>query len=213
MVTIKLFIEGGIVPHANDSANSVNNSLRLREAFKKLFRNAIDENEFKIEIDLMGGWKHAVSAFKTKFSNQTILLIDLDSKESNREQQIKIFDLEGLEGNSFFMIQKMEAWIISQIDLIDVYLSNNYTKKGNNKISEDNLVKNILPMEIIHPDNVLKKIIPKYFCINKNGVQKKLEYGKLKLAPQLIEVLDLPKLQKEFEDVNNLINKINNINI
>jgi hypothetical protein len=35
MVDIRIVVEGGIIPHSNDSAMTINNSEKLRESFYK----------------------------------------------------------------------------------------------------------------------------------------------------------------------------------
>lgn len=212
MVIIKIFIEGGIVPHINDNAQTIINSERLREAFKKLFRNAIDENEFRLEIELSGGYEKAIENFKLNYSLNSLLLVDLDDLENLRQDKIIFFDLIGFEDSSFFMIQKMESWILSQLEEIDEYLFNNFKKNTSNKISIDEAIMNKDSKLFKHPDDILKTLIAKYFVTIKKGKEVKLKYGKLKLAPQLLEVLDIQKLRNDFIDVDNLLNKILSIN-
>lgn len=208
MVTITIFIEGGVVPHTNDATSTINGSSRLREAFHKLLNGVINNESFRLIVELSGGWKPTVTHFKNQYSPNTLLLIDLDGAEETKNSKLDEFDLEGYETSSFFMVQKMEAWILSQIETVDSYFSSNFLRKDTIALTNDESILNKAPQSFRHPDFVLKTILAKHFVVIKNGKEKKLEYGKLKHAPLLLEILDIQKLRSDFVDVANLIAKI-----
>ncbi|MEY2830471.1 MAG: hypothetical protein RIQ33_2329 [Bacteroidota bacterium] len=211
MVIVKIFVEGGIVPHLNNNVMTVNNSERLREAFKKLFSKAkaIDENKFKIEVELVGGFEKTIERFKNNFTANSLLLIDLDDSENNKIKRISFYELNGYEDSTFFMVQKMEGWILSQLDKVDFVFKERKTTETN----LNSYLKNRRPKDIENPEVLLDTILIQNFKRRKND-ESRLRYnnGKLKLAPQLLEVLEIEKLKNDFEDVANLIEKINQSN-
>jgi len=50
MVEIRIVLEGGILPNLNNSAATVNNSEKLREAFHKLLSNVINPAAFNLIV-------------------------------------------------------------------------------------------------------------------------------------------------------------------
>jgi hypothetical protein len=203
MVEITVFVEGGVVPNEKDSVLTVDNSQRFRESFRKLLSQLVNNQSFKIIIENRGGYPHTIKSFKNSLlkNENSFLLIDLDKPPTERVNQISYFKIENEQDKVFFMVQKMEAWILSQPEKIeDCY---KLLKRVNTEqpISEDNLLKDKHPENIYQPDSVLNTILQRYFEYEKKGKVKKKKYGKLKDAPDLIEKLEVEKLKSTFQDV------------
>lgn len=105
----------------------------------------------------------------------------------------------------------MEAWILSQPDKIEQCLARISTKETIIRLSADETICDKNPETIVHPDNVLDTLLQRHFYILKAGKKKKLKYGKLKLAPSLIENLDIDVLKETFEDVKGLLMKVGSL--
>ena len=105
----RLIIEGG-----SDKRNG-----SLRVAFYKLLSKEIQED--LIPKILMGNGKN--ESIKKYFSSSEVasLLIDLDNEELFREKDISDNSLQDHRDYVFYMIQEMEAWFLSQPDLLNSY--------------------------------------------------------------------------------------------
>lgn len=99
MVTV--FIEG--------STNDKNGN--LRQGFGMLFEQRFKQRTFKI---VLGDDKNStIRKFNgDKLSEKKVILIDLDAGEETRDEQLKKLGLD--KAQTFFMIQELEAWFISQ---------------------------------------------------------------------------------------------------
>jgi hypothetical protein len=208
MVSITIFVEGGTLPPQNDAANTVDNSVKLTESFNKLFRGVFDEDEFSVKIELKGGEKNAASFFKKAVADGKVstLLVDV-YKQKTKEEKIAYLKLEKEQGAVFFMVREMEAWILSQLDVIQQFseLENLDRKREEQLIINHKQIKEKKIPEIDHPSKALK-VIMEYFFKKKNG--KKYKHGKLKHTPTMIALLDIQKLREDFEDVEKLIQYI-----
>ena len=209
MVDIIIYIKGGVLPHDNIAAQTIDNSTQLRESFYMLFSQLIDD-VYWFNIILGAGYKNTVNFFKSAHSvNNKFLLIDLEKPKSQKSEKLKELDLENLN-TVFFMVQEMEAWILSQPEKIDEYYSLKYKrKKLGDSIKNDKRLQSKHPEEICKPSSVLNIILKKYFSVEKRGKIKKKTYGKLKDAPELLSLLDAKVLKETFSDLSELINLIN----
>jgi hypothetical protein len=210
MVIIKLFFEGGADPNSNPNAETMDNTNKLRESFNQLFNSAFESEITQIEAAPIYS-AHNIKNIKPQLINNisTVLLIDLDAPKTEKHQRIKDSDLIEIQERVFFMIQRMESWILSQPVKIEECFWN--FKKSDILIQEDNQIKNKNPEEISNPEKVLTIILQRYFEYEKAGKIKKLKYGKLKTAPDLIEFLDINQLRKDFDEVESLIIKVTEI--
>jgi hypothetical protein len=110
-----LYIEG-----ANEV---INGSLRI--GFSKLFEKVLYG---KMPQIIMGGGKSGVIdkfLYTNKVLNQSrFLLVDLDGPEKNIDKDLVIFNIKDQREVVFFMIQEMEAWFLSQPDVLDAFMAN-----------------------------------------------------------------------------------------
>lgn len=176
MIMITLFIEG--------SSNDKNGN--LRQGFGKLFEQKLKGRMPKI---ILGDDKHStIRKFKAdKMCETKIILIDLDADEANRDNQLIELGLN--KNQAFFMIQELEAWFISQFEILELY----YEIDIQSKISTKD------PKTISKPSDLLAQLTKK---------TTKGEYHKVKHATDLLKKLNLGNLEKSFDDVKGLVNSI-----
>ena len=209
MVEISLLVEGGVSANSNASADTFDNSVRLRESFHKLLNAGVEKKEMiQLRIDTKGSY---TAIIKEAFSPTTLALLDLDAHDSQRQQRIKEYKLEAYQDFVFFMIQTMETWILSQPDAIEKSFSS--FKINPVLLAEDARIKDVDLTTIPEPHQVLDKLLKDYFQYEKGGKLKQLKYGKLKNSHVLLEQLDIHRLKEQFIDVKNLLNKINELTI
>lgn len=173
VIMVTVFIEG--------SANDKNGN--LRQGFGMLFEQRIKKRTFKI---VLGDDKHAtIRKFKgDKLSGKKVILIDLDAGEETRDEQIKKLGLD--KAQTFFMIQELEAWFISQSEILDSYYNVDIKSKVQHKD----------PKKIQNPGDLLAQL-------TKNT--KKGEYHKVRHATDLLKKLSLATLERSFEDVKKFV--------
>jgi Domain of unknown function (DUF4276) len=205
MVTVKVFFEGGANPLSNPDVATVDNTNRLRESFNKLLNSGFEEEKVKIQAEPAYSITNVV---KIREPN-SLLLIDLDGTVDKKAQRIKDNQLLDVQDFVFFMVQMMEAWILSQPEIIEKVFE--YYKIGEAAVKDDDRIFHKDIESIKQPDEVLKIILQRYFVIEKAGKTKKLKYGKLKHAPDLIQNLDIQKLREVFNDVKLMLLKIEEI--
>lgn len=209
MVEISLLVEGGVSANSNASADTFDNSVRLRESFHKLLNAGVEKKEMiQLRIDTKGSY---TAIIKEAFSPTTLALLDLDAHDSQRQQRIKEYKLDAYQDFVFFMIQTMETWILSQPDAIEKSFSS--FKINPVPLAEDARIKDVDLTTIPEPHQVLDKLLKDYFQYEKGGKPKQLKYGKLKNSHILLEQLDIHRLKEQFIDVKNLLNKINELTI
>jgi hypothetical protein len=205
MVEIRIIIEGGVFPNINTNTATISNSEKLREAFHKLLSKVVKPEMFNLIVEIGAGYKNATKSFKKYafLDNKASLLIDLDGAKSEKEQRLNELEVTELSNRVFFMIQEMEAWILSQPDAIEkCYEDRYYRKKGNVRIVDEELeLFKVHPEEIKNPSFKLKVLLGKYYSEMKGNVKKTKKYGKLKDAPLLIENLDIIKLIETFDEL------------
>ena len=164
---VVLFIEG-----TTDDTNG-----DLRQGFENLLKKELEGKMPSIKLG--NGNRQTVDKFKNTEAVK-FLLIDLD--DDTKEQRLKDFNLPDSE--TFFMVQAMEAWFLSQPDIL-----NDFYKKEL-KIPKKHA------SEISKPDVELMKL-------TKDSPKK--EYHKVRHAVELLSLLDVEKLKQAFPDFNNLI--------
>jgi hypothetical protein len=169
---VVLFVEG-----TSDDSNG-----DLRQGFESLLKK---ELAGKMPIIKLGnGINQTINKFKNTEGGK-LLLIDLDGVSDTRTERLKAYNLP--ENKAFFMVQAMEAWFLSQPDMLKTYYKTDLKipKKHANEISK--------------PDVELQKI-------TKNSVKK--EYHKVRHAVELLSKLDVKKLQNDFPDFKNLLDAL-----
>ena len=213
MVDITIYVEG--IQSDNPAVLTVGNSSAFRENFHKLFSQRLSSAEFNLRIKPFGTVTQTKKMLK-HIKNQGInaaLLIDLDAPKEKRNERLnryKPFDTI----NIFFMIQEMEAWILSQVDQIEKFGENEglIRKKSEENINNNPLLKNKHPEQISKPSKKLDTILRQYFDIVKirRNKERKIgkRYSKAKDAPKLIGLLKLPILMQKFDEVMGLIDYV-----
>lgn len=175
-MVVKLIIEG--------TADTKNGD--LRKGFNKLLGKKLNSRMPRI---IMGdGKSQAIDKFRN--SDDSLLLCDLDGPENIRAKEIIAHELETESNSVFFMIQEMEAWFISQPEILEKFYHLNLKGKIPQKPA----------IEFANPAEQLQKWT--------HGVQKKGEYHKVKHGATLLEMLDADRLMRDFVDFKTLINKL-----
>lgn len=213
MVDITIYVEG--VQSDNSAVVTVDNSAIFRENFHKLFSQKLPSTEFNLRIKSFGSITQAkkmLEMMENKGIN-AVLLIDLDAPPEKREErlnQYKPFDTTKI----FFMIQEMEAWILSQVDKIEEFGKNEglIRKRDNEDINNNSLIKNKHPEQINKPSKKLDTILRQYFDVVKvrRGKERKIgkRYSKAKDGPKLIGLLNLQILMQSFDEAKKLVDYI-----
>jgi len=181
-----LIIEGGDKRKVNGD---------LKKGFEKLLNQRLSDNSPKIVLG--GGKFQSIHQFKTNAqkANFIFLLIDLDATETERENDVAKNNLQNLSNSIFYMIQSMEAWFLSQPNILDDFFGkdSNSNKKISNKIPKKKA------SQIPNPYEFLKNL-------TKNS--KRGTYHKIKHAVGLLILLDAPKLEEDFIDFKRLIESL-----
>jgi hypothetical protein len=141
------------------------------------------------------------------------VIIDLDDKKENipkwfcrletEKPQKPIIIPDSKKQDVFFMIQEMEAWILKQPNSIEKWgKANGYLRLDpTNTINNHPLIMDKNIESIKKPSNVLYNIIKHFFQKEYNGKKKKIQYGKLKSAPGLLDQLDVNTLLKSDSEL------------
>lgn len=167
-----LFVEG-----TSDDTNG-----DLRQGFENLLKKELAGKMPSIKLG------NGINQTIDKFSNtegSKFLLIDLDGTSDTKDTRLRAFNLP--ESKTFFMVQAMEAWFMSQPDML-----NNFYK-ADLKIPKKHA------NEIAKPDAELRKL-------TKDTIKK--EYHKVRHAVELLSMLDVKRLQNDFPDFKNLIDAL-----
>lgn len=166
---VLLFIEG-----TSDDTNG-----DLRQGFEALLKKELAGKMPSIKLG--DGMNRTI----TKFSNTAgdkFLLIDLDDVSEMKAERLKQYNLP--EAKTFFMVQAMEAWFLSQPEML------------NDFYKTDLKIPKRTASEIPKPD---------VFLENLTKTTKKGKYHKVNHAVELLSKLDIKRLKEDFSDVKNLI--------
>lgn len=216
MVDVTILIEGDNSQLKKEAA-TFGVAPNLRYAFNVLLRKEVDTERVNLAVDTFGSIFNTRKILQgTKGKNpQPLFLIDLDCPKDNKAQRLYDNYEENDWPRLFFMIQKMEAWILSQPEIIEQYgLQNSFfIPNVDLSIFNNPLLKGKHPEEINNPDNVLGTIFRQYFkfCKKIHNRPKPKNYSKTKDAPELIKLLNSNKLKETFDEFQMLIDKINDI--
>lgn len=212
-VDITIYIEG--VQSENPAVLTVDSSALFRENFHQLFSQKLSPTEFNLRIKPFGSITQArkmLEQIDTQGIN-AVLLIDLDvpkEKKDERLNQYKPFDTTQV----FFMIQEMEAWILSQVDKIEAFGKDEglIRKKEQENINNNVLIKNKHPEQIKKPSEKLDTLLRQYFDVSKirRGKERKIgkRYSKAFDGPKLIGLLELQTLMQYFDEASRLVDDI-----
>ncbi|RCX08910.1 uncharacterized protein DUF4276 [Anaerobacterium chartisolvens] len=176
-----LFVEG-----TSDDSNG-----DLKQGFNKLLSQKLKGNMPRIDMGNSTGetlrkLKHC------KKDVSAVALIDLDGDEQERDKRLKNIENEyGIGDNSriYFMIQEMEAWFLSQPEILDEFYGENISAKIPVKSAK----------QFNNPDKVLENLTEK---------TRRGKYHKVRHGVQLLKRLDANKLQEYFSDFGELVKRL-----
>lgn len=208
MAVIRIFVEGGVVPHMNDEARTVANSAQLREALYSLLTQELNHFDFKLQLELGGGWPQTLANWQAALNKKDhiYLLIDLDrtpGDEATRKDELGIE--EANKKLVFFMTQEMEAWFLSQSEIFDLAFATETRVRKDVEITSDPNILGKDPRMIAKPSRIVKTLVQRYFRTFKG---KKLKYGKMREGASLLEQLNLQQLMNDFPQVQQLITEL-----
>ncbi|MEO5643050.1 MAG: DUF4276 family protein [Bacteroidia bacterium] len=172
MVSRRLFIEG-----TTDTSNG-----DLRVGFGMLIEKKAKGRLLRI---VMGkGKSETVKHFKS--STDSKLLCDLDFPSTEADKDLNEYGIKEQYDSVFYMIQEMEAWFISQPEILDDFYNSEISKRLTKKNAS----------EFVNPDEELQRITKD----SKKGMYHKVNHGS-----QLLKLLDADKLYNYFPDFKRLI--------
>lgn len=235
-----MFFEGGGPPSQSLTgvfAGLTEEAILLQTALYRLFEQEIPNLKVIFDIYPSGGYKQTFPAFVefiSRYLNVPAYVV-LDFQELNKDwggenaaehkKNLFTFADEKIErgqlsrpaenwpsydGFIFFMVQKMEAWLISQPDII--YNEFNYLKYRREAWDEklDTHLARKHPINILNPDDVIGFLLG-CFEEEKQGKWKKVKYRKIHTSTQLLPKLSLQKLMDDFDDVRFLVEKLKSL--
>ncbi len=182
-----LFIEG--------EPNSPNGDLRqgLAKLLEKKLKGSLPK------MILGGGKTQTIDKFLNNKlqADKCLLLVDLDGSESFRGMDLKQHKLESEAEKVFYMIQEMEAWFLSQPEILDQFFGLDRSGKAvSEKISRRK------SHEIPNPKEELIKITQN----PREGGRGK--YKIIKPAVELLKLLDADKLMDDSADFKKMVKRI-----
>ncbi len=175
----RLIIEGG-----SDTRNG-----ELRRGFYQLLSKEVEDGLIP-RIQMGDSKKESIKKFLSS-KNSVSLLIDLDHKESFRMQDIDEHNLQSKQEHVFYMIQEMEAWFLSQPDLLTSFYKD-------------------IDWEDFKDTNVCEISKPSETLQERTRRSSSRKYHKIKHAVELLPQLDTKRLAVDFPDFKKLIDTIKN---
>jgi hypothetical protein len=212
MKKLTIFAEGGAVANENTNVQTVGGVETLRRSISRLLTTKLTNKDLDVDIELRGGISNAIQTFKANADDETqhcFLLIDSDVPPNQLHTRITQQALTAYQHLVFFMVQEMEAWILSQPDKIEeCYKHLKFT--GNTPIAEGAELKDINVEYIKKPSELLAIILPRYFVDTSRDKPKKKKYAsKLKDASELLNALNVERLYTDISEVKRLIDTLN----
>jgi len=162
----------------------------LREGFNKLF--AHDLKGVMPRIIMGEGKSQAINKFR--HLPEATLLCDLDStNEAIIDEDLQMHNILDRKSDVFYMIAEMEAWFISQPQILDDFFAEKISLKIIKKPAK----------QFLNPDEYLQQL-------TKNT--KKGTYHKVRHGVELLKRLDAEQLKKDFPEYGDLISCLRNRN-
>lgn len=172
-----------------EGSSNTNNG-NLRGGFGKLLRQA---GRPMPRIEMLNDLAGAIKKFKqqvekaTSDTERVLLLVDLDGPAGTREAWLAKHDLLRYREQVFCMIQEMEAWFLSQPDVLNEFY----------RPPLPHVLPKAAPAHVPHPAQKLEECTKRHYL---KGTYHKTGHG-----AQLLELLNLTRLQADFPDVARLV--------
>lgn len=206
MVSITIFVEGGPSGGASSFA-TVSALATYREGFRTLFSSLSIPYQLIVEpIGSVSGARKYLEKIDAE-GLDGFVLIDLDGPPADRAARIAA-NYSGVNpANLYFMVQEMEAWILSQPEKVEDFGRNEgWTSKPKvASIVSDPAISGKHPEDIDKPAEVLDTLLRRYFQeVKIRGGKphvRPVRYHKTAHGPKLLARLDLTSLRSTFSDV------------
>jgi len=161
----------------------------LRAGFYQLLAKEVPETDLP-RIIMGNSQKESIKKIHNSPSGKS-LLVDLDHPSDYQNTFLNKMNLTNDKAVVFFMIQEMEAWFISQPNVLKSYYPDiDFTQFGDKN-----------PKDIIKPSLELETI---------TRYSKSRKYHKIKHAVELLPLLDTDKLKQDFSDFKQLVTALKN---
>jgi Domain of unknown function (DUF4276) len=177
---VVLFIEG-----TTDETNG-----DLRQGFERLLAKEANLQGKMPRIVLGNGISQTIDKFINAHEDHKFVMVDMDGNYDKREEKLKFHKVENED--TFFMVQAVEAWFLSQPLVLNAFYKKDLSDKITKKAASD----------FSKPDKELQRI-------TKDTVRK--EYHKVRHAVELLPLLDAKKLAQDFPDYKRLIETLTKI--
>lgn len=199
MVNLNIIVEGGTFDQ-NAGDETFNNVESFRESLNKFFTRLLKRDDISVRVDVGAGYRNAAKTFVKKAKDH-YLYVDSDDKDTNKwfdrlgnkDPNKAIIIPTDAKDKVFFMIQEMEAWFLKQPECLERWgHEQGYTRKQPEKaIAADNQIAGKDIESLSKPSKITGVIVKRYFERTlPDGKKRKVEYGKLKSAPAIIDQLD-----------------------
>ena len=192
-IKVAIVVEGGPTPPKQKAGRdaelqAMNIEIQgLRQAWGKLLGVAVEPT---------GSYPNAVASYKARIKNKENVLLLVDSDGADRKTWLKQQRLEDAGENVFFMVQTVEAWFLSQPQIIEAQYGT--YKENATKIAV--LLEKYPNYEAIEkPKDVLTTLL--YECFIAAKYRPKQEAA-------LVERLDIDLLKNTFSEARNLFERI-----
>lgn len=177
---------------------------RLREGFDYLFGTYMSNNK---PFRMSKGKQDSLNKLKADLGNTLHnALIDLDRRETEREQDLIDNGVYTVRERVYYMVQEMEGWFLSQPEILDNHFNLRLSTLVNEKYQ------GVHAKEISNPagklDEFIKAAVSTNAVIDQNK-KTRTNYDKVSDAIKLLKKLDLQRLKQDFTDVNSLTEILN----
>ena len=205
VVKLNIIVEGG-VPLGNIQADTASNVESLRQSLYMFFSRLLKRSDISIIVQMGWGVRAAIKqylsggAFDCMFVDSDCPKGELEtwyeSFQNNEYPETSIIIPESRRPSIFFMIQEMEAWMLKQPECLDRWgeAKGYLRKRCAEKIEDHSLIRGKDIEAINKPSEKLSILIRTFFEKESGGEKKKISYGKLKSAPDILDEIEVEKL-------------------
>lgn len=211
MVELHLILEGGGQPNAENASIAYNTQV-LRESLHSFFKRLLCRDDVSIVVSMEFGYRNAVQKFLKKDS--FYLFVDLDAPKSESQNWFiklatenpnkPLYIPSSKQKDVYFMIQEMEAWFLKQPTCFEKWAKSEgwVRRHASEKIEEYTPIMGKNIEEIVKPSITTANLLKHFFEKRIKEEKRKLaKYGKLAVAPALLDNLDVKMLELQDSEL------------